>query len=61
MDFIIVFESIRHFLTQSALAGLGKIDLVVILIAIQNMFKINCLVRHIEGHCDDCDQMMQLR
>lgn len=61
MNFIIMFESIGHFLTQSALAGLGKINLVMILIAIEDMLKINCLVRDIEGYCNDCDQVMQLR
>ena len=53
-----MFESIRHFLTQSALAGLGKIDLIMVLIAVQDILQINCLVRNIEDHSDDCNQMM---
>lgn len=56
-----MFESIRQFFTQSTLTSLGKVDLIVVFIAIEDVFEIDCLIGHIESYGDDCNQVMQLR
>jgi hypothetical protein len=60
MNFIIMFKRIGKFFAQCALARLGKVYLVMIFIAVEDVIKIDCLIGNVEGYSDDCDQVMQL-
>lgn len=49
------------FIVLGKLAHLCEVDLIVIFEAIEDMLKVFGVAGHIKSHCDDGNQMMDLR